>query len=90
MKAPTCGTIQGCIEAFIEATNTNAVASAACICCAREDFVMLMMTLKTAAIPNQHLLKPNTPHIKQDLLNGMVIYKPALTGEMTTICHECL
>ena len=90
LQVPLDTTIRDCISSFIEATSTSAVSSTPCISCAREMFTNDTVTIGATSIPNQHLLKPNTPHAKQDLLNGMVIYKPALTGDAATICMECL
>jgi len=90
LKSPTAETVQNCIKSFIAATNTSAVTSVLCVSCAREVFATLATTLKVMAIPNQHLLKPHTPHVKQDILNRMVVYKPAINGDVATICNECL
>ncbi len=90
MKVPSIDVVEGCISDFIKATSTAAISSTACVSCARELFSNATVTLEVDRIPNPHLLKPNIQHVKQDIVNGMVIYKPAMKGDRVTICMECL
>lgn len=89
--SPSQETLNGIISDFIDATSNKALKILACGSCARETNINECNEMLMKEIPNKHLLIPHTAHAAHELVDGLLIYAPALGVSKQTvyICNEC-
>lgn len=91
MKSPSKHVIDAAIAEFIDRTGNTALAASNCAVCARETTAANISQLQLDSIPNPHRLKPAMPHPNHDILNGMLLHPPGITGDVIgNVCTECL
>jgi len=76
---------------FIDATSNKALKVVACGSCARETNMNDCEEVLLKDIPNKHQLVPHTAHPAHELVDGLLIYTPALSISKKTVylCNEC-
>lgn len=91
LASPSQSTLNDIISAFIDATSNKALKTVACGSCAREMNTEECEEILLKDIPNKHHLIPHTPHAAHELVDGLLIYPPALGTRKQTvhICNEC-
>jgi len=89
--SPSQETLNGIVSDFIDATSNNALKTLACGSCARETNINECDEMPIKNIPNKHPLIPHTAHAAHELVDGLLIYAPALGVSKKTvyICNEC-
>ena len=84
-------TLDDIISRFIVATSNNSLKIAACGSCARQISADQIEEILLEDIPYQHHLIPHTPHVAHELVNGLLLYPPALgvAKNSMNLCNEC-
>ena len=94
LEAPSDEIVQSCIANFIDRTGNLALATVACMVCAREVDKGDTESRLVDKIPNGKLLSPVKQHPAHNLTSGMLLHLEAITQTITgfrgTICNECL
>ncbi len=91
MESPSQDTLNDIISNFIDATGNKALRMVACGSCAREMNMDECDEIAIKDIPNKHHLIPHTTHAAHELIDGLLIYAPALgaTKETVYLCNDC-
>lgn len=91
LASPSQEELDAIVSRFIDATGNKALKNVACGSCAREMNIVECNEIPLEDIPNKHHLIPHTTHPAHKLLNGLLIYTPALGTSKATVylCNEC-
>jgi len=91
LTSPSQEKLDDIISRFIDATGNKALRSVACGSCAREMNMHECDKIPLEDIPNRHHLIPHMIHPAHNLIDGLLIYAPALGNLKATVylCNEC-
>ena len=91
LTSPSQSTLDDIISRFIDATGNAALETVACGSCAREMNKDECKEIPLKDIPKKHHLLPHALHPAHELVNGLLIYAPALgtSKETMYLCDEC-
>ena len=91
VTSPSQETLNSIVSDFIDATGNEALKVVACGSCARETNMNDCEEVLLKDIPNKHQLVPHTAHPAHELVDGLLIYPPALSVSKKTVylCNEC-